>query len=127
MPICRDLSRTTRHSTTHSPASPSHRAEHRLRSIRRSATAARGLLVQTSPDAFTITPQTFSTFSRNNFYGNDRKRPTLFFGFGLYLNGFNPGPSAHCGVLNVGPLAALFGPAQVSPVPATQLEAVNNY
>jgi hypothetical protein len=86
-----------------------------------------GVLVQTSPDAFTITPQTFSTFSRNNFYGNDRKRPTLFFGFGLYLNGFNPGPSAHCGVLNVGPLAALFGPAQVSPVPATQLEAVNNY
>lgn len=86
-----------------------------------------GVLVQTSPDAFTITPHTFSIFSGNDFFGNDRKRPTLFFGFGLYLNGFDPGPSAHCGVLNVGPLAALHGPAQVSPVPATQQQAVGNY
>jgi hypothetical protein len=86
-----------------------------------------GVLVNTSPDAFTVTVHTFSIFGDNNFFGNDRKRPELFFGFGLYLNGFNPGPSAHCGVLNLGPLAALYGPAQVSPVPATQLQAVNNY
>jgi hypothetical protein len=86
-----------------------------------------GVLVQTSPDPFSPSLQTFSTFSGNDFFGNDRKRPALFFGFGLNLNGFSPGPSAHCGVLNVGPLAALFGPAQVSPVPATQQQAVNNY
>ena len=73
------------------------------------------------------TGNVFSTFSGNNFFGNDRKRPTLFFGSGLILNGFNPGPSAHCGVLNLGPMAALYGPAQVSPVPATQLQAASNY
>jgi hypothetical protein len=86
-----------------------------------------GVLVQTSPDAFTITPHMFSTFSSNNFLGNDRKRAGLFPGNALYLNAWDPGPSAHCGVLNVGPLAALFGPAQVSPVPATQQQAPNNY
>ena len=87
-----------------------------------------GLLIQASPDAFTVdASHVFSTFSANNFLGNDRKRPALYLGARLYLNGFNPGPSAHCGVLNVGPLAALFGPAQVSSVPATVIQAPNNY
>jgi len=91
-----------------------------------------GLLVNTSPDRFTVdTVRVFSTFSGKNFFGNDRKRAALFFGWlnygGLLVKGFDPGPSAHCGVLNLGPLAALSGPAQVSPVPATRLQAQNNY
>jgi hypothetical protein len=57
----------------------------------------------------------FSTFSYNNFFGNDRKRPA-----GLSFEGGNPGPSAHCGVLNLG-----LGGA--SPAVATQLQAANNY
>jgi hypothetical protein len=69
----------------------------------------------------------FSTFSGNNFFGNDRRRTQLFPGLGLYLSAWNPGPSAHCGVLNLGPMAAIYGPAGTSPVPATQLQAANNY
>ena len=58
----------------------------------------------------------FSTFSNNNFFGNDRKRPA-----GLsFEGGWNPGPSAHCGVLNLGLVAA-------SPAVPTQLQAANNY
>ena len=60
-----------------------------------------GLIVDTSPDVFTISARTFSTFSANNFFGNDRKRAALYLGPGLDFNpSFNPGPSAHCGVLN---------------------------
>jgi hypothetical protein len=43
-------------------------------------------------------PLSVVTMRQNNFYGNDRNRPPLSFGFMS-----NPGgPSAHCGVLNVG-------------------------
>lgn len=85
-----------------------------------------GVIVNLSPDPFTVSAGAFSSFSDNNFLGNDRKRGALLLAYGLYLN-IDPGPSAHCGVLNLGPLAALYGPAEVTPVPATQLQAQNNY
>jgi hypothetical protein len=70
----------------------------------------------------------FSTLSDNNFLGNDRKRAALFLGVGLYFSpSFSLGPSAHCGILNLGALEALYGPGEVTPVPATQLRAANNY
>ena len=74
-----------------------------------------GMLVNLSPDPFTLgVGNSFSPFTGNNFFGNDRKRPALFFGFGLDLSNLDPGPSAHCGVLNLGPLAALRGPASIA-------------
>ena len=88
-----------------------------------------GLIVNLSSTPFDVgVENSFSTLSDNNFMGNDRKRAALFFGVGLYFSpSFSPGPSAHCGILNVGPLEALYGPGQVTPVPATHLQAANNY
>ena len=69
----------------------------------------------------------FSTLSDNNFLGNDRRRAALSLGSLYFSPSFSPGPSAHCGILNLGPVEALYGPGQVTPVPATQLHAANNY
>jgi hypothetical protein len=47
-------------------------------------------------------------FDHNNIYGNDRHRPALALTPPFNHNvvpALNPGPSAHCGVLNVGALA----------------------
>jgi hypothetical protein len=60
----------------------------------------------------------FSTFSGNDFLGNDRKRSALFLNFPAQ---YVPGPSAHCGILNLGRLADVSAP------PATQFQAANNY
>ena len=46
----------------------------------------------------------FSAFVENNFYGNDRNRPALQVSVDP-LQAPNPGPSAHCGVLNLGDIA----------------------
>ena len=88
-----------------------------------------GLIVNLSSNAFDLgVGNSFSTLSDNNFFGNDRKRAALFLGAGLYFSpSYTPGPSAHCGVLNVGAVEALYGPSEVTPVPATQLQAANNY
>ena len=67
------------------------------------------------PGIYLYPEEVFATFSDNNFFGNDRKRPP-----GLSFYGFNLGPSAHCGVLNLGLVGA-------SPLPATQLQAAKNY
>ena len=74
----------------------------------------------------TIPIPTFHTFSHNNFFGNDRNRPVITLSFGGPV--FNPGPGAHCGVLNVG---ALSGPAGLfdnpHPGPPVHLVAANNF
>jgi hypothetical protein len=88
-----------------------------------------GVLINLSPDLFDLgNLSSTATFSENTLIGNDRNRPVaLFLGMAYFIGNFNPGPSAHCGVLNLGPLGALGGPTQVTPVPATQLQAANNY
>jgi hypothetical protein len=90
-----------------------------------------GVLVNLSTDALDLgNLSSTATFSSNTFIGNDRNRPppsALFIGYAVFIGNFSPGPSAHCGVLNLGPVAALGGPSQVTPVPATRLQAINNY
>lgn len=69
----------------------------------------------------------FRSFSANGFFANDRNRPLLQLSV-FAANGpnpiYNPGPSAHCGVLNVG---ALIGPIQGVPGPAITLKAPDNF
>jgi hypothetical protein len=88
-----------------------------------------GVLVNLSPDQIDLgNLSSTATFSENAFLGNDRNRPlSLYLGLAPFIGDFTPGPSAHCGVLNLGPLGALGGPTQVTPVPATRLQAANNY
>jgi hypothetical protein len=78
---------------------------------------------------FGLTPLTnnYSPFIQNNFYGNDRNRPSLVITVGP-IPGPNPGPSAHCGVLNLGDVAAaeLAGVGQGSLNPQT-LNARGNF
>jgi hypothetical protein len=70
--------------------------------------------------------------SQNNFFSNDRNRPPLSLGW-FYAGTaapLNPGPSAHCGVLNVGEVVPtneviIFLPSL--PVVTTPLLAANNY
>ncbi len=79
------------------------------------------LSVANPSNAFNVgVGNSFSTLSDNNFLGNDRKRAALLFGVGLYFSpSFSPGPSAHCSILNLGVLEALYGPSEVTPSPAT--------
>jgi hypothetical protein len=88
-----------------------------------------GVLINLSPDPLDLEGlSSTAIFSENTFIDNDRNRPVpLFLGMVYSPVNFNPGPSAHCGVLNLGPLGALAGPTQVTPVPATQLQATYNY
>jgi hypothetical protein len=87
-----------------------------------------GVLINLSPDPFDLgNTLTFQSFNSNTFLGNDRSRPAQLVLGWAGGGSFNPGPSAHCGVLNLGPLGALGGPSQVTPVPATQLQAADNY
>ncbi len=85
-----------------------------------------GMILQFSPDAFT--PSSISgpgsailtaTVNNNNFFGNDRNRPALSLvagtGQSLLGNTYNPGPSAHCGLLNVGTLAPVLNPQNIGP------------
>jgi len=69
----------------------------------------------------------YSPFIQNNFYGNDRNRPALNVSVGP-LSAPNPGPSAHCGVLNLGDVAAaeLAAAGQGSLDPQT-LQAGGNF
>jgi len=86
-----------------------------------------GVLVNLTPGPFVLGNLSSSaTFSGNTFMGNDRNRPAALF-LGYAVANFNSGPSANCGVLNLGPLGALGGMTQVTPVPATRMQAINNY
>ena len=81
-----------------------------------------GVIVNFSPDPFTLQVTAFASFSNNNFYGNDRNRPVFsLFGFD------HPGPGANCGVFNAGALAAQTPGGVVSPPPVIKLQAGNNF
>jgi hypothetical protein len=97
--------------------------------------AGPGVIVQysadgQSPDIAELGPNAiprFSSFSDNDFFGNDRNRPLLQLSVVVPAGPnpiYNPGPSAHCGVLNVG---ALIGPLQGVPGPAITLKAPDNF
>jgi hypothetical protein len=70
--------------------------------------------------AFGLSPlsNNYSPFTQNNFYGNDRNRPPLVISVGP-IPGPNTGPSAHCGVLNLGDVSAAelasFGQGSLDP------------
>jgi hypothetical protein len=82
-----------------------------------------GMIVNFSVDPFddgTDPTRRFKSLDQNNFYGNDRSRPSMVITTGPSIN---PGPSAHCGILNVGAVAA----SQVSPPPKESLQAPNDF
>jgi hypothetical protein len=79
-------------------------------------------------------PPTFVLpFAQNNFSSNDRNRPTLELGdYGIPSFSYNPGPSAHCGVLNMGAVweayaFLVFSTPPTPPVPSVTLAATGNY
>jgi len=93
-----------------------------------------GVVVEFSPSDQILQFTAFASFSNNNFYGNDRNRSPTFsvspIGFPINVSpqgAYNPGPGAHCGVLNVGALAALLEGQVVSPSPVIKLQAGNNF
>jgi hypothetical protein len=95
--------------------------------------AGPGVIVQysadgQSPDIADGAPiPRFRSFSDNDFFGNDRNRPLLQLSVFAPVGPnpiYNPGPSAHCGVLNVG---ALIAPIQGVPGPAITLKAPDNF
>jgi hypothetical protein len=72
-------------------------------------------------------PLNYTSVGQNNFYGNDRNRPALTVG-AYFGAGSGVGPSAHCGVLNVG--AVGWNNVLVSTPPSQPPEFVgaeNNY
>jgi hypothetical protein len=92
--------------------------------------AGPGAIIQFSPDETNLAPiPQFQSFTKNNFYGNDRNRPMLSLAPAMALSqaAFNPGPSARCGVLNVGALAVILGPNAGGTPPAINLNAANNF
>jgi hypothetical protein len=96
--------------------------------------AGPGVVVQFSPDEATLQFGSFASFSNNNLYGNDRNRPPMLsvnpIGSSINVSpqgGYNPGPGAQCGVLNLGALAALTVGGVVSPSPVIKLQAGNNF
>jgi len=90
-----------------------------------------GAIVQFSMDGLdTQGLAHFRSFTQNNFYGNDRNRPVLSLGAANFSNGlplYNPGPGAHCGVLNLGALAATVGPQSGGTPPTIHLTATGNF
>jgi hypothetical protein len=72
-------------------------------------------------------PAVIDQFYGNNFYGNDRNRPPITVSNGPVS--FPLGPSARCGVVNVGALLFITGsiPAASPPFPAETLQAPSNF
>ena len=68
----------------------------------------------------------FQSFTQNDFYGNDRNRPALNVSVGPF-QAPNPGPSAHCGVLNMGALATVVGPNAGGTPPTISFAASGNF
>src|ERR1700689_1292728 len=99
--------------------------------------AGPGVIVQfllQNPQQGPIQPEPVSLF-QNNFFSNDRNRPSLSLGV-FYsaetgsVTPYNPGPSARCGVLNVGEvifpnfLSPTLNPGPPVPSP---IQAIDNY
>jgi hypothetical protein len=78
-------------------------------------------------------PVSFTAFTNNNFFGNDRNRPTLSLGgYGPPWSDYRLGSSAQCGVLNIGAIWQNFSPVTphpppAPPVPAVMLQATQSY
>jgi hypothetical protein len=92
--------------------------------------AGPGAIIQFSPDETNFGAiGHFQSFTNNNFYGNDRNRPALSLAPVMLLSAasYNPGPSAGCGVLNVGALAVILGPFAGGTLPIIILNAANNF
>lgn len=73
-------------------------------------------------------PLSLTTVGQNNFYGNDRNRPPLTIGI-FFGASSGIGPSAHCGVLNVGAVGwnnVVGGPATANPAPE-RVQAADNF
>jgi hypothetical protein len=73
-------------------------------------------------------PLSYTGIDENNFYGNDRNRPSISLGF-LFGASNGVGPSAHCGLLNVGAVGwnnVVGGPATTTPPPEIG-QAKDNY
>ena len=84
-----------------------------------------GMIVNFSAFNFTGPPtNNYSSFTQNNFYGNDRNSPALNIATGPW-SAPNPGPSADCGVLNVGDVMAAAMPG--SALPTMTLQAGGNF
>ncbi len=94
--------------------------------------AGPGAIVQFSTGPSDSQPGVFQPFSGNNFYGNDRNRMMLSLTIGSFGGpgggppGYNPGASAHCGVLNVGALAFFWLQQGNTPAPMN-LPATGNF
>jgi len=94
--------------------------------------AGPGVIVQFSTGPFDFRPGVFQPFSGNNIYGNDRDRPKLSLTIGSFGGpgggppGYDPGASAHCGVLDVGALAFFWLQQGNTPLP-TSLPAAGNF
>jgi hypothetical protein len=93
-----------------------------------------GLIIQDSSDVFddanSDPGDQIQMFNHNNFYGNDRNRPDLDITepFGGGNPHIHPGPSAHCGILNVGKAAAAPGTMNGDPTsPIVVQTAANNF
>ena len=74
----------------------------------------------------------FGYFGGNNLFGNDRKRTVLALGGYGPPYDLNPGPSAHCGVLNMGAIHQANSPKNghpppAPPIPRVVLQATSNY
>ncbi len=96
-----------------------------------------GLIIQAASDVFDVDNSDpgdqIQVFNHNNFYGNDRNRPALLI---HEPNGggdpsLDPGPSAHCGVLNVGKVTTQpggAGPTNGGPTSVVVVQtATNNF
>ena len=79
-------------------------------------------------------PVDFGGFSGNNLYGNDRDRQPAAVSSSLpTFTPYSPGPSAHCGVLNLGAIAfaettdVVFPPIPAPPFPAATVHAAEGF
>lgn len=94
-----------------------------------------GIILQFSPDPFTRGPDgtggaIIASVNNSNFFGNDRHRSGLTVGVGDFPLGgaqYDPGPSAHCGILNVGDLEPLLNEFQNPAGPTITVSARFNY
>jgi hypothetical protein len=84
--------------------------------------AGPGIIIDFAANFPSLSPPTnnYSFFAQNNFFGNDRNRPVLNVAPSVGPNPApDPGPSAHCGVLNLGDVAAAelagFGQGSLDP------------
>jgi hypothetical protein len=94
--------------------------------------AGPGVIVIDEAALYGATPVSYGTFRGNNLFGNDRNRPSLSFGGYGSPDAYNPGPSAHCGVLNMGAVAQSLNYESAHappspPIPTVTLQAAENY